>query len=958
MFEFRAVFGAALLCLMFASIGCSKTNPVANNENKESADAASMGGYGDAMYTGVLGVWQIKVNKDNLDFEVIPSRNASKIGDIFDADLSQFLTVNPCANCLRISSVKLNLVNPRFNFMYANLEITFHMKHPFKNIITRPDLHGFDVRLIIIAPGYVHDYPSIMVMNPDGSEEPANLCDDFMLNPDGFTSHYDDIVTDSRYFIGGSDVEGNLNPFIRFFEDYGTTDFNPHDPSGHNVMPVGLTIDSQTAYFNFDYVTDDFVFYAVADVAYGQSAVYANRQNPQYYLPSFNRTEAWRCEYWIENNNLSESDPTSSADIVVQVFDWQQSATVDPAYPNPSNLSGIKESSNVLRVELNVPEYQDDLIISTTPEGGNGSPTSPLRYRLTVRNENMSDNNAYGLIAIRDELHGHASPSGRVPIPVSPAGFPYATQDIRDYTMYQIIRINYPRTITNPIYIYNGELLIFPNSFYANDRGLIVLANFFMDPSGSLFRYEWDLDYDGVTFDVDSTDFPLLYENLMDGGIRNIGLRITTNAVPPRVFTYTIPIYVEGGYIAGTSNLGNINTTTISRENALFLTEDYIYFAVTTDDGTKRDISLTIISNDVSGGSRVNITSSYPGTYYNPSIDVIENGPHAGIYIAFTGYDAGDNNLYIIHGTVNGTVFTPLGFNSISASPGINENNVCLWHDNTYLYAYYTKQDPTPSQGLQINVSTWDFYAPSWTFRNVIHGSREGDQNYPMIAFEGYYGSLYCVWQDGIDYSTRANDIYMSSSSNGVSFTEPVRVTKSIGLIDETYPSLAIFGRQIGVAYLYVDYAAADSTVHVAIMDAAYGTYSIHDHEIFCASNRLHTIPSIGTGCEGKFILAYGTYDTATEDLDAYILELTNEGGWTIGENLLFCEYVGKTPLSGANIYPCVRCRSGAYGAAVNDFILSRSFERGNVERPTPFSMRFGELYIVGLITDGKEWEP
>jgi len=190
---------------------------------------------------------------------------------------------------------------------------------------------------MFIYGDWTDEITGINVMLPDGSEVVADVPINTLVNADGFTSHFDSIVTDERYFIGGSDVLGNINPFLRYFQDNTVSEFDPHAPSGQNVMPVGSAFETRTAQLS-SWGCEGLKLYLVADVAYGHSATYLNRPDPQYYLPEFHRTEPWRIEYWNENNNLDGANPASTADIMVQVFDWQHGATVDPDYPNPDNL--------------------------------------------------------------------------------------------------------------------------------------------------------------------------------------------------------------------------------------------------------------------------------------------------------------------------------------------------------------------------------------------------------------------------------------------------------------------------------------------------------------------------------------------------------------------------------------------------------------------------------------------
>ncbi|MBU1023275.1 hypothetical protein KKB99_03210, partial [bacterium] len=436
-----------ILAGLLSLISCSKTsNPVIISEMENPDTGYNLPNISEGINEnqnlstdkGVFGAWKIRIDTESLQAEIIPARNAYAIGDIFDSDLSQFLTISPCGNCLIIPQIYWD--------GYQDLAMKVGMKHPFDDISKRPDLHGFDVRAIFILPHiYSQTFPDIQVMNTDAVEEDANMDTYFggLLSADGYTSHYDWLTTDTRYFITGNDVPGNLNPFMRFFENYSTLPFDPQAPVGQNVMAVGAGYYSRTVIL-VDELFDNpsFEFYVIADVAYGQSAVYTNRTEPQYYLPAFHRTEAWRVEYWIENNNLTWANPLSTADLVVQVFDWQQNAVTDPLYPDPLNLDGVPESSRVHQVELSIPGFQTAPIVTDINEGGDGSPDNPLQYRLQVTNELGMSGNSWGLLAIRDELNGSPWPSGRMPIPIIPAGFPYETKDILDYSFYTLVNVN------------------------------------------------------------------------------------------------------------------------------------------------------------------------------------------------------------------------------------------------------------------------------------------------------------------------------------------------------------------------------------------------------------------------------------------------------------------------------------------------------------------------------------
>lgn len=894
-------------------------------------------------YRNVFGAWRIHIDKNNLNAEIIPARNAKAIGNIFDSDLSQFLTVSPCANCLAISNVQL------YSWRYSSLNILidFRMIHPFSNIATRPDLHGFDVRLIFVTPPLA-DFPDIQVMMPDGTEQNANVSNGIVQNPDGYTSDFDWLVTDERYFVGGTDVAGNLNPYIRFFDDYSTAEFDPHAPSGHNVMPVGSSTSTKSVLFGGEPLGSGVDLYAIADVAYGQSATFQNRTDPQYYLPAFNRTEAWRTEYWIENNNLSYSDPASTADVVVQVFDWQHSAIVDPDYPNPSNLSGIPESSRVSEVVLSIPDLQGALITATLPESGDGSPDAPLQYRLTVTNEEGSSGVIHGLLAVRDEMHGQASPHGRIPIPTQPSGFPYETQDIRDYSHYNIIHVNIPNSL-NPN-IFNSELSIRSDDLYT-DTTTKIWPEFFMDRSGMKFLYEWDYDYDGVTFDVDYIGSSSEFIGSLNPGLNHVGLRVTTNSVPPRQYLYDIPVYAKGLWSDFVwSDAETLDTTYSGQSNAMAINGNTFYAAYTHEGAAQRDVFLFMGESD-GIVQAVNVTPSVDQPCFNPAITVVDTGSTQAVYIAYTNWDSGEPDIYTIHGNLDGTGFLDANITPISNDPASTENNTCLFHDDTTLYAYYMKNNPA-TEG-DIECATRDFTSGTWTFRSIASNPPAGDQNYPSLRFSSSTNSGYLVWQDGRDFATNGHDIYIARSTNFVDFNDGERISPTNGLIEEAFPSLAVNYRQIGIVYLAADPVTLDVNVHLIITNTDFSFYL--DKAVDSMFTGLQTIPAISWVADSSIVLAYGGYTDSTDELRARILEVYRDyDGWETFEVLTYNEIVGTVPIGAANIFPGIASREISDGHGIENMIVFRTFQNGRIEGINPV-MSFGNIRVVDLITKGKE---
>ena len=774
---------------------------------------------------GAFGVWKVHIDTQTMTAEIVPARNARKIGEIYDADLSQFLTVSPCENCLSITKVAID--------DYYMVNVDFRLKHPFTNIAARPDLHGFDVRgILIIAPHpMASTYPAIKVMRPNGTEEDASFTTGILMNPDGYTSHFDELASDQRYFMGGTDVAGNLNPFLRFYDSYTTPAFDPNNPVGQNVMKVGANPYTRTAVFSLGWQGFPYVdMYFVADVAYGQSAVFSNRTSPQYYLPAFHRTEAWRAEYWIENNNLNDSDPNSSADVMVQVFDWQQNATVDPAYPNPSNLSGVKESSKVARVELSVPDYSDNLVTVTVPESGDGSPTNPLTYRLTIKNEKLLGYGSTGLVAIRDELYGAVSPSGRQPIPNSPSGFPYPTSDIRDYSLYQVVTINWP---TTKAYRYNNEVYLWDWDSLQDSVGspVRILPNFFMDPSHTKFQYRWDVNYDGVTFDLDSYGLPpdpeIVYAN---PGIHNLGLRVRTNSVPPRQYIYTFPVAIDGEY--GHTYLSSTVTNDELTSNsplAIGQTDNNIYIVYSSRIAGQDDIWLAIGTYDGSF-THINLTPSFDQPCKNPSIAVVDNDTYEIVYVAFevyseiTGWD-----VYSIFGNLDGSSFDNGNIKVISASFfGRERYPQIIFFWNT-VYCYFQAYSTIVSDYEIMAASSPDM-GLSWTVAGPVNDVATGYQMHPSVAWFSNISRYMVAWEDYRDDANHGADIYLAKSDYpDMTVFEPAeRMSVTNNKTDETDPCLTATKNQMAILYRTTPEGSTDTDLELRINSAYQGTYAVY----------------------------------------------------------------------------------------------------------------------------------
>lgn len=219
---------ALLVISLVLVIGCSgNSNPVAPNGESDSqllignsfpvgvsecnSNGKPLAGY------GALGLFEIHLNSDTLTGEIQSLRGTSLTDVLEVVDISNFLQVAPCFDCVHLSGIEINAL--------GNLVVNIGIKHPFDagNILesisgrNRGDLHVFNVEGLIVAE-------SASTMNFTGIG--AQVGGFQLLNADGYSAYLDGVLDD--VFT----TTATIHPYKLHFDDYSAGNFDAGNPMG------------------------------------------------------------------------------------------------------------------------------------------------------------------------------------------------------------------------------------------------------------------------------------------------------------------------------------------------------------------------------------------------------------------------------------------------------------------------------------------------------------------------------------------------------------------------------------------------------------------------------------------------------------------------------------------------------------------------------------------------------
>ncbi len=464
--------------------------------------------------TGILGAYDLIIDQTNMASELIPKRT-SMIGESFIVNGTSFFVITPCQHCLRLKNL---------DYDDPYIKATFYASHPFEkgnpsdppSPKNRLDLDIFDLALVVFP---LEDDPT----------EPhlidIEIYSESCGYPDGYTRELSEVIGNEfacPYFLVVDDSDTGNSTFNRF--EMGTKDH---------------TFDAWFAGGRFElYLT----------FGYGASTTFENRLTPNYFNPEFNRKAPWKVNVIPPAQGWPPSDDTETRDVIVEIYDWQIGATVDPNLDDPSD---IYSQSDIVGVGVEIHMMTNELQIVTTPTGSHtGMPDDPLIFTVPISNENFLPGGYYqGYVKVLDSRVPPQAPfDGQTDSMIDvPDGVTLDFCSMPEFATYQIF--------TAEVWSNDPPFADLDVSDYFVDSGMPIQmwpGPATDDPDGNIVLYEYDFDYRSNYFSVDAsntTGAPVTsppFENHEFGHItQQVAMRVTDDGYPPKsaIGVETITIY-------------------------------------------------------------------------------------------------------------------------------------------------------------------------------------------------------------------------------------------------------------------------------------------------------------------------------------------------------------------------------------------------------------------------------
>ena len=449
---------------------------------------------------GILGLFDLTVTPESAS---LASLRQSSLTDVLEVvDITNFLSLAPCADCVKVKSVA---IDPN-----GNAVVTIGIKHPFDagnesnpaSGSNRADLHVFNVEGIIISSETGIPFSGI-----------GQTAADFrLMNADGYTGYLDNSLDEIYY------TDATIHPYITHFDDYSAGNFAPGNPtgfesvttpppSGNLVMAMGSDYDFQDYVFN---IQGSMSFVFAVGCTYGVSATAkSERFTPEYRIPQHNKKSASEISVEIINNELAGRNTSSTADIEIHVVDINHGVSIGP------NINQMLMDSSVSLIRIDIPGIMTTPIQffgSTSISGTGHDPSDPLVYQALIQNTAGAEEGIYpGLIKITDTYftgQNILQPLGGMDgiKRVDPFTDPIdGLFNIPEFATYQLFELEVFQGNLDPVCVMDIVTTDFDGWGYL-DVEFDATQSYDPDPGDTLV-FEWDFDNDGTFGESPDDDF-------------------------------------------------------------------------------------------------------------------------------------------------------------------------------------------------------------------------------------------------------------------------------------------------------------------------------------------------------------------------------------------------------------------------------------------------------------------
>ena len=807
---YASLLGIALLLF----IGCSASNPVdtapENISNDSEFNSSILVSDRDINRnptegTGLLGVFHARIDLDSLSGEFAPIRTSASEDVLEIVDITNFLLLTPCFDCINLKSIAFN--------SDGNLVLEIGIKHPFRapdllyppTAKNRADLHVFNIEGTIILESNPADI--ITCSNMGATVGPIVL-----VNADGYSPYLDSVIEPIM------PTAANVHPYILHFDNFTKGNFwrsnecgfaDIVNPVGNLVMKQGSDWDYKEYEFNLNNLTEPFEFIYAVGCTYGISAENRDvRLTPEYRIPQFNKKAAAKVyvSEIIEEppHGFVAGDTLSSETLVIHVLDMNYGVAVG------DGIDEMRFASNIVDIEVELPGVASGLVTlsNPTPTGGSAkNPLDPLSFEVTLTNDLGAYEGIYsGLIKVTDSY----PPAVNVDIPgdgisrVGPANSPLdGLFDITEFATYAGFTVDVIHANEAPVACFVTNL---PSGFDPYENQTITFdATCSTDSDGLIVNYEWDFDYDGMTFNID--DSGLIVEHAYGiAGDYTVALRVTDDGIPveTNIDTQNLTVIVEPP-VAFSVNEVLINDVYV--DDAIYSYgipvglhyvdshDDSIYAAAITNETPSNILCIRSEDNGttwITPPGQVNSLST--GSFESVSLKLTDSGYADITWIMLDGFYS---DIYFSRAT-SGYTFSSENTIETAMLASMVSHSV---YDDNIIFTTYSKLGS--AFDFDVVVATSTDGGANWSVpANIAEaaGSPAGLHEITVTTETDGSGILHAVYIDDASGEIR----YAKSENQGASFSNYVSVASINGYI-RGYYSLSIDvsadGEDIYVAY-------------------------------------------------------------------------------------------------------------------------------------------------------------